>query len=56
MFNYDEMVKRVKEMSLDELKDAKFMNDMIDRWSYEDRMWDSVLWNEIMARKKAQKN
>lgn len=56
MTNYERMTARAKEMTLEQLEDAKFMNNMIDRWSSEDYAWDTILFNEIMARKKAQKN
>lgn len=50
---YDKMVAKAKAMTTDQLKDARFINNMIDRWTAEDRMWDSVLFAELMARKNA---
>ena len=50
---YDKMVAQAKTMTTDQLKDARFINNMIDRWTAEDRMWDSVLFAELMARKNA---
>lgn len=48
---YDEMVARAKAMTTDQLKDAQFINNMIDRWTSVDRMWDAVLHAELMARR-----
>ena len=50
---YDEMVARAKAMTVDQLKDAQFINNMIDRWTSVDRMWDAVLHAELMARQNA---
>ena len=50
---YDKMVAQAKAMTTDQLKDARFINNMIDHWTAEDRMWDSVLFAELMARKNA---
>lgn len=47
---YDKMVARAKAMTTDQLRDARFLNNMIDRWTAEDRMWDAVLSAELMAR------
>ena len=48
---YDKMVAQAKDMTTDQLKDARFINNMIDHWTAEDRMWDSVIFAELMARK-----
>jgi hypothetical protein len=48
---YEKMVAQAKAMTVEQLKDAQFANNMIDHWSSEDRMWDSVLFAELMARK-----
>lgn len=50
--SYEMMVERAKEMTMEELETAKFMNDMIDRWSPNDWTWDRVLSNEIRNRNK----
>ena len=50
---YDKMVAKAKAMTTNQLKDARFINNMIDRWSNENRMWDSVLFAELMARRNA---
>ena len=50
---YDEMVAKAKAMTTDQLKDAQFINNMIDRWTSVDKMWDSVLFAELMARRNA---
>ena len=47
---YEEMVARAKAMTTDQLKDAQFINNMIDYWTSVDRMWDAVLHAELMAR------
>lgn len=47
------MVAWVKTMTTDKIKDALFVNNMIDHWTPEDRMWDAVLHAELMARKNA---
>ena len=51
MKTYEEMVKRAKEMNLEELESCYFYTNMVDRWTYEDRMWASVLSEEIYNRK-----
>ena len=48
---YDEMVAKAKAMTTDQLKDAQFINNMIDRWTSVDRMWNAVLHAELMARR-----
>ena len=50
---YDEMVARAKAMTVDQLKDAQFINNMIDHWTSVDRMWNAVLHAELMARQNA---
>ena len=45
------MVAKAKAMTADQLKDAQFINNMIDRWTSVDRMWDAVLHAELMVRK-----
>lgn len=49
--SYNEMINRAKEMTLEELENANFMNEMIDRWSPEDYTWSRVLHDEIRSRK-----
>jgi hypothetical protein len=48
---YDKMVAQAKAMTTDQLKDARFINNMIDHWTAEDRMWDAVIFAELMARR-----
>lgn len=47
---YEMMVKRAKGMTMEQLETAKFMNDMVDRWSPNNWTWDTVLTNEIKNR------
>lgn len=47
---YEMMVERAKEMTIEELETAKFMNDMVDRWSPNNWTWDTILSNEIKNR------
>ena len=46
------MVERAKAMSLEGLKNARFILAMKDRWNMKDHEWDNVLWNEIIYREK----
>lgn len=43
------MNERIEELKkeLEELKTKKFFNDMIDRWTNEDREFDNWVTNEI---------
>ena len=45
------MENRAKEMTLEQLKDAQFMNNMVDRWQWSDRVWADILSREIYSRK-----
>lgn len=56
MRTYQEMREAVKGKTLEWLKDKKFMNDMIDRWSPEDSMWDSILYEAICKAEEEQKH
>ena len=46
-----EMIERAKKMTMEELENAKFFTNMVDRWGNEDYIWYGVLTNEIKARK-----
>lgn len=52
MYAYDTeaMAKRAREMTIGELKEAHFLNSMADRWTPEERAWDSILFNELENR------
>ena len=45
------MENRAKNMTLDQLKDAQFMNNMVDRWQWSDKVWADILSREIYSRK-----
>ena len=46
------MEKRAKEMSLEELEEAEFLNNMADRWQWYERVWADILSHEIINRRK----
>lgn len=52
---YQEMQAKAAKMTDAEIADARFINNMIDRWSQEDRNWDTALWMEQMNRRNVRK-
>jgi hypothetical protein len=52
MYAYDTetMAKRAREMTLEELKEARFLNSMADRWTPEEWAWDAILADELKGR------
>lgn len=52
MYAYDTetMAKRAREMTLEELKEARFLNSMADRWTPEEWAWDAILADELKDR------
>lgn len=48
---FTEMQSKAATMTTDQLKDAQFINNMIDRWSNEDRMWDTAIYMELLNRR-----
>ena len=52
MYAYDTeaMVKRAREMTVEELKEAYFLNSMVDRWTSEEWACDRILSNELEGR------
>ena len=47
------MENRAKEMNLEELEEAEFLNNMADRWQWHERVWADILSREIRNRRKA---
>ena len=47
------MEKRAKEMTLEELKEAEFLNNMVDYWQWDERVWAEILEQEIRLRSKS---
>jgi hypothetical protein len=52
MYAYDTeaMAKRAREMTIKELKEARFLNSMADRWTPEEWAWDTILADELEDR------
>lgn len=52
MYAYDTkaMAKRAREMTIEELKEAHFLNSMADRWTPEEWAWDAILTDELEDR------
>ena len=46
------MENRAKEMNLEELEEAEFLNNMADRWQWHERVWADILSREIINRRK----
>lgn len=44
------MENRAKGMTLEELKEAEFLNNMADRWQWHERVWATILAREIRWR------
>ena len=45
------MENRAKKMTLEELKEAEFLNNMADRWQWHERVWADILSREIEKRR-----
>ena len=48
---YEEITKRAKEMTTEELEKCLFYVNMVDRWTYEDRIMNMVYTEELRERK-----
>ena len=48
--SYEEMIAKAAKMTDQELKDAQFINNMIDRWQEDDRRWNAVIVSEMIRR------
>lgn len=48
--SYEEMKAKAAKMTDQELKDAQFINNMIDRWQEDDRRWNAVIISEMIRR------
>lgn len=48
--SYEEMKAKAEKMTDQELKDAQFINNMIDRWQEDDRRWNAVIVSEMIRR------
>lgn len=51
MMNRNEMIERASKMNKTELENARFYNEMVDRWTNFNYEWNKVLNNEINKRK-----
>ena len=47
------MENKAKEMSLEELEEAEFLNNMADHWQWDEKVWADILSREIRNRRKA---
>ena len=47
---YEEMTAKAAKMTTEQLKDAQFINNMIDRWQEDDRRWNYVITSELIRR------
>lgn len=47
---YTEMTAKAAKMTTEQLKDAQFINNMIDRWQTEDRLWNAAITSELIRR------
>lgn len=50
MTNYEEMLKRAKEMTYEELEEARFYNEMVERWTPTNYTWNNIITNEMRTR------
>ena len=48
--SYTEMQAKVAKMTDQQLKDAEFINNMIDRWNDDDRRWNAAIVSEMIRR------
>lgn len=48
--SYNEMTAKAAKMTDKQLKDAQFINNMIDRWNDDDRRWNYVITTEMIRR------
>lgn len=44
------MVEKARKMNLEELKEAEFLNNMVDRWQWRETVWATILSREIRWR------
>lgn len=44
------MNAKAAKMTLEELKEAEFLNNMADRWQWHERVWATILAREIRWR------
>lgn len=44
------MNNKAIKMTLEELKEAEFLNNMVDRWQWHERVWATILSREIRWR------
>ena len=47
---YKMMEERVKEMTVEELENSKFLTEMVDRWTNDDYEWYNLVTRELKNR------